>query len=175
MTRRPGEAEYASSLSRYVALVIEDDVMALLKDQPDELEDLSAGVLPGKEDYRYEPGKWNVREVLGHLSDSERVFGYRAFCVGRGERANLPGFDENSYAVQSHAGERALDEHVREFRRVREANIAFFSSLHEEDWMRTGQANGFPISVRALAFIMAGHVRHHCNILHERYATAFRH
>ena len=127
-------------------------------------------VASAHETFRYAPGKWSVREVIGHLIDSERVFGYRAFSISRGEIKNLPGFDENEYMLTAPYDHIPLKDLLDEFRLVRSANTAMFKNLVDEAWLRIGTANGAAVSVRALAFIMAGHVRHHLGILRERYA-----
>jgi hypothetical protein len=126
-------------------------------------------VAPERETYRYADGKWSVREIAGHLIDGERVFGYRAFCIARGETQNLPGFDQNEYMLTAPYDGIELEDLLAEFRLVRLANIAMLRSLDGPSWDRTGTANDNQITVRALAFIMAGHVRHHMGVLRERY------
>jgi len=149
--------------------VTEADVLAVLETQAAEVHRLAAAVPAKSETLRYAPGKWSIREVVGHVADAERVFGYRAFCISRGEQTPLPGFDEGRYVAESGFDERTLAELVREFTAVREANLAVLRRLEGRAWERIGNANGSPVSVRALAFIMAGHVRHHCGILRSRY------
>jgi hypothetical protein len=111
-----------------------------------------------------------VREVLGHVTDAERVFGFRAFCFSRGDENPLPGFDENEYVSRSGFDRFSLADLVQEFGQVREANLAVLGRLDGDAWRRMGTASGNPVSVRALAYIMAGHVRHHLHILSTRYA-----
>ena len=172
MTSRPSENEFASYFLRYVVLVPESDVLSSLETQVAELSRLLARVNPERETYRYAPGKWSVREVIGHLIDAERVFGYRAFCISRGEAAPLPSFDENSYVAESRYDERTLAELVAEFILTRRSNLAFLGQLTEGTWKRVGTASNKPISVRALAFIMVGHVRHHFNVLSTSYGIS---
>ena len=169
MLSKPLTNEYADHFSAYVSLVTEADVLSVLANQPAELRQLVRGATGEREHYRYAPGKWTIREVVSHMIDAERVFAYRAFCISRGEAASLPSFDENEYAAQSHSDSVPLAELLEEFATVRKSNIPFLSRLEEEKWKQLGTAGKNPISVRALAFIMAGHVRHHCNILKERY------
>jgi hypothetical protein len=172
MTSRPAGSEYAPSFAGYVALVTESDVVPVLERQASEMARLLPVVTPDLEKYRYAEGKWTIREVFGHLIDGERVFSYRALCISRGETVSLPGFDENVYVAQSPYLERPLADLVVEFSSLRRANIAFFRGLKQSDWERRGTANDNPVSVRALAFIMAGHVRHHFNVLRDRYGVA---
>jgi len=169
---RPAEAEFAAFYRGYVALVPETDVLSVLAAQSGELRQLLAGVTPAREGHRYAPGKWSIRELIGHLCDAERVFGYRAYCISRGERQPLPGFDENEYVSAAGSEQRRLADLVTELAVVRESNLAVLRVLDDSAWRRVGNANGNPVSVRALAFMMAGHFRHHCGVLRERYAVA---
>lgn len=166
---RPDEREFAKFYAGYVSLVPESDVLPILERQPNELRNLAARVGADSEKFRYAPGKWSIRETLGHMGDTERVFGYRAFCIGRGEQASLPGFDENDYVAAAGFDRRTASELVTEFAAVREANLFVFRRFTASDWDRVGNANGNRISLRAIAFIMAGHLRHHCRILQQRY------
>jgi len=169
---RPAATEHAPFYAGYVAGVAEDDILAVLGAQGAELVALARALPPEKASYRYAEGKWSVREVLGHLVDGERVFGHRAFCFSRGERAALPGFDENDYVAAGAADSVPAVELAAEFAAVRESNLAFLRRLGAPEWSRVGTASGKPVSVRALAWIMAGHPRHHLAILRERYGVA---
>ena len=169
MIDKPAENEYASFYARYVALVPEADILGALEQQTQAIGRLAGSVAAEKETYRYAPGKWSVREVLGHLIDAERVFGYRAFCFSRGEQAPLPSFDENQYVSAAGADLIPLAELGDEFAAVRASNLAFLRRLSALEAVRLGTASGKPVSVRALAYIMAGHPRHHLAILRERY------
>jgi len=166
---RPAETEYAPYYEGYVAQVGEEEIVPVLRSQLDDLDLLLSKVSPERETYRYAEGKWSIREIAGHLIDGERVFGYRAFCIARGETQNLPGFDQNDYMLTAPYDGLELEDLLAEFRLVRLANIAMLRSLDEEAWNRAGTANDNQITVRALAFIMAGHVRHHMGVLRERY------
>jgi DinB superfamily len=165
---RPAEGEYAPFYARYVALVPEDDAVPVLEQQVDVFRAL-ASVSRDRETFSYAPGKWSVRQVIGHIADGERVFGHRAFCISRGERAPLPSFDENEYVARSVYAEVALVELVDELVATRQANLAVLRRVSAEDWTRVGVASGQPVTVRALAYVMAGHPRHHLTILRERY------
>jgi len=125
-----------------------------------------------REGHRYAEGKWSIRQVLGHLVDAERVFGYRAFCFSRGERAALPSFDENEYVRAARSDATPLGDLVDELALVRESNLVVLRRLEPLEWARVGAASGQPVTVRALAFIMAGHPRHHVHVLRERYGVA---
>jgi len=171
MLARPTDKEYASFYAGYVSLVPESDALAVLAAQPAELQQLAAAIPKERETHRYAPGKWSVREVFGHLTDGERVFGYRAFCISRGDKASLPGFDEKEYIAGSDYDERPVAELAGDFAALRGSNLAVFRRLDAEVWRRTGTANGTPVTVRALAFIMAGHVRHHLGVLRTRYGV----
>lgn len=169
MIEKPGESEYASFYAGYIARVPAESVLEILDRQSGQLRELASTASPEQQEFRYAPGKWSVREVVGHLIDGERVFGYRAFRISRGDQTPLPGFDENEYVAASNYHHRDLASLAEEFALVRAGNLAVFKGLSEEDWRRIGTANGYPISVRALAFIMAGHVEHHVALLGERY------
>lgn len=168
----PVETEYAQVYAGYIRHVLDStDVVATLEQQRRELAALPEAVGAERETHRYAEGKWSVREVVGHLGDAERVFGYRAFCISRGEQQPLPSFDENGYAARSGSHQRPLGDLVAELVTLRDANLAMLRSLDGDAWTRTGVANGKLISVRALAYVIAGHCRHHLGILHERYAV----
>ncbi len=169
---RPAASEYAPFYAGYVARVPEDDILSVLTRQKDEIGDLVRALPAAKETYRYAEGKWSIREVMGHLIDAERVFGYRAFCFSRGEQAALPSFDENQYVAAAGADSVPLAQLVEELAVVRASNLAFLRRLDDTEWARVGTASGKPVSVRALAWIMAGHPRHHVSVLRERYGVA---
>jgi hypothetical protein len=153
----------------YVTTVGNLNVMeALAKTKSDmshRLETLPAGKL----DFAYAEGKWTVGELLGHIIDAERIFTYRALCFSRGDKTNLPGFDENAYVPNSNAGARTLLSIKTELENLRVSTIDFFGSLSPEMLSRSGIANNTEISVLTLGYVIAGHSRHHLNILNERY------
>ena len=168
---RPAPEEHAPFFAGYVKLVPETDVLPVLAAQASEIRRLAASVPADRGTFRYAPGKWSVREIFGHIGDAERVFGYRAFCISRGDRTPLPGFDENDYITESAYDERTVVELADDFAGLRGANLAVLGRLDPARWARVGNANGNPVSVRALAFIMAGHVRHHLGVLKARYGV----
>lgn len=169
MIERPSEGEHNPYYSRYIALVTEDDLLLALERQATEIRQLAASLPADREGYRYAPGKWTVRQVIGHMTDAERVFGYRAFRISRGDETPLSGFDENVFVERSPYDGVPAKELAEEFALVRAANLAFFRQLDASRWPLKGTANNSPISVRALAYIMAGHVRHHQKGLRANY------
>jgi hypothetical protein len=171
---RPGASEYAPFYEAYVSKVPEAEVLPVLAAQVDEVRRLAAAVPAERERHRYAPGKWSVREVFGHLSDAERLFGYRALCIGRGDPTPLPGFDEVTYMAGAGFDGVPLAELAGELAAIRETNLLLLRRFDDAAWSRVGTANGTPVSVRALAYVMAGHLRHHVGILHERYGISTR-
>lgn len=171
----PHTDEYDPNFHRYISLVTEGDIMAVLAGQTKDLRDRFGVVPRPSEGYAYGAGKWTIRQMLGHVIDGERVFAYRALCIARGETTPLPGFEEVDYAEHSTLDATPLAELLDEFSLVREANVLMFRHLPPVAWTRIGTANAIRISVRALAWIMAGHVRHHMNILRDRYLPGLPH
>ncbi len=165
----PGTGEYAPSYERYVALARGGDILATLEAQSTAVQRALGNLSESAAGFRYAPGKWSVREVVGHCTDGERVFAYRALAFARGEQAALPAFDENAYARLAGHDAFGLADLLDEFATVRASSLQLLRRLAPEAWTRVGTASGTPISVRALAFVMAGHVAHHAAILHERY------
>jgi hypothetical protein len=171
MIARPDANEYAQYYGRYISLVSGEDLLDVLGKQGNELKLLLSGVTPDRELYRYAEGKWNIRQVLGHIIDGERVFGFRAYCFSRGEKAEMPSFDENVYVERSVYSDCSVKDLVAEFETIRIGNLAFFRRLEEKAWKNMGTASAHPVSVRALGYIMAGHVTHHCNVLVNLYGV----
>lgn len=167
----PDSSEYAPFYAGYVSLVPEADILSALERQASEIAAAAAAVPAGREAHRYEAGKWSIRELLGHVCDAERVFGFRAFCFSRGEAASLPSFDEKEYTAAGRYEDRALTALAAEFAVLRASHLAFLRDMDEEMWVRRGIASGHPVSVRALVYIMAGHPRHHLRVLRERYGV----
>ncbi|HLM56348.1 MAG TPA: DinB family protein [Pyrinomonadaceae bacterium] len=166
---KPGSGEYASYYEKYVALVPEGDVVETLGRQMDETLALLAGVDEGRAGGSYEPGKWSVKELVGHIIDSERVFAYRALRFARGDQTPLPGFDQETFSRHVDFDSRPLPHIIEEFASVRRATLSLLGSFDEEAWGRRGVASDNEVSVRALAYIIAGHEAHHVRILRERY------
>ncbi len=169
MIGRPQPAESAAYYSTYIEKVQGDDVLAVIESQLEEATTLLAGISEETSLHRYAPGKWSMRELLNHVTDTERAFAFRALWFARGFTAPLPGYDQDIAAAGARADAIAWSAHVEEFRRVRQATISMFRNMPEEAWMRSGVASDNPFTVRALAYIIAGHVAHHTGILRERY------
>ena len=167
--QRPNSTEYAEFYSGYVSLVPETDVLKVLREQIEIVRNLVSSIAEEQELFRYAPEKWSIREMMGHINDGERVFSFRAYTFARGDEAALPGFDENDYVRQSNFDQTPLQDLLAEFIALRQSNIMMLEHLKKEDWERVGVASENLITVRAIVWIMAGHVRHHLNILTERY------
>jgi uncharacterized damage-inducible protein DinB len=168
---RPESSEYAPFYHGYVATVPEGDVVALLRQNGGELRDALAAIPEDRGGFRYADGKWSIREVVGHMIDAERIFTYRALRIARGDTTPLAAFDENEYVKTAGSEARTLSNLVRELGAVREASVQLFESLPDDAWGRSGVASGKHISLRALAYITAGHAMHHLKILRERYGV----
>ena len=169
-TLRPGMDEYAPAFAGYVARVAEDeDIVAVLASQLDQVLDLLGRIGEDRADFRYATGKWSTKEVTGHLSDTERVFAYRALRIGRGDTTPLPNFDDQAYVAELRTHDRTLADFATEWGTVRRATLALFGGLPDAAWCRRGIASDQPISVRALAYVTAGHTRHHADVLQARY------
>ncbi len=168
---RPDATEYAPFYGTYIGKVPEGDLLQLLDEQRRATQVLLAGIPEARALHRYAPGKWSVKEVVGHLMDSERVFCYRALRFARGDQTPLSGFDENVYVPAGKFDPRPVADVAAELDAVRRATIALFHGFDAAALARRGTANGKEVSVRALAYIIAGHERHHVAILRERYVV----
>lgn len=168
----PVADEFAPFYAGYVALARERDPLVLLRSQPDSLRAMCASLTEEQALARYAPGKWSIKEVLGHLADTERVFSYRLFRISRGDRTPLAGFDQNSYVEAARFDERPLAELLEEFLSVRNATLQLVNGLTAEELARRGIANEVEVSARALVYIAAGHVAHHLASLRDSYGVA---
>lgn len=168
-SQKPGENEYAEFYRGYVSLVGDGPITDILIRQIHETANVLKGVPKEMSSFRYSEEKWSVAEVLGHLIDTERVMAYRALSFARGDRREIAGMDQDRYASNSCYDECEFAELIEEFEALRRANILFFEHLSEDSWDREGIASGHPVTVRALAYIIAGHELHHMNVLEERY------
>ena len=166
---RPSPNEHASFYSRYIARVPAGDIVEILRTQIVETTSFLRGIPEDRTLLGYAPGKWTIRDIAGHVADTERIMGYRALRFARGDRTPVPGFEENDYVPLAGATSRAMDDLVRELEIVRAATIAMLSGFPADAWRRVGSANGSEISVRALAAVIAGHERHHVAVIRERY------
>jgi DinB superfamily len=167
--RRPETGEYAPYYAGYVSLVPEMNVLEVLREQAEEIGELVSSIPEERAGFRYASGKWSIREVIGHITDAERVFSFRALAFARGDSLELPGFDENRYVEQAVFDRIPLLRLMDEFKALRSSSVLLLEHLSGEAWTRSGIVNGSLVTVRALAYIMAGHVCHHRRILKERY------
>lgn len=169
---KPDRGEYAPYYEKYISLVKANDVLGALETQRVQTVQLFAARSERDGNFRYAPGKWTVKEVLGHVNDSERIFAYRALRIARADQTPLPGFEQDDYVRAGGFGERTLRNLAEEFSDVRAASISLFGSFSKDAWTRYGVCNKNEVTVRALAFIIAGHELHHRAILEERYFPA---
>jgi hypothetical protein len=174
MTRRPSgrpqPGEFPAYSQHYIDCVRGDDIEAALAEQLE----ATLKLLSGLDDqvagtFVYAPGKWTIKEVVGHISDCERVFAYRALCFARNDSTPLPGFEQDDYVPFARSNERSLADLLNEFSLVRQSTIALYRSVPSEAWLMRGTANNHSVTVRGVGFQLAGHEGHHVNILRERY------
>ena len=165
----PERGEAAPYYFRYIDRIKSDDIVGVLQTQLEETSALLRGISEEKSLHRYAPEKWSIRQVINHVNDTERVFVSRALWFARCFDSPLPSYDQNVSAAAARADEVSWAGHVEEFRGIRLATVAFFRHLPAEAWSRSGIGSGNPFTVRALAYITAGHVAHHAAILRERY------
>jgi uncharacterized damage-inducible protein DinB len=166
---RPAANEYAPYYDRYVSLVPDGPIVETLRTQISETTGVLGAVPESRGDHRYEPGKWSVKGVLGHLIDGERIFSYRALRFARADETPLPGFEQDDYVPAGKFERRTIRDLLDEFRTVREGTVHLYRNLDDESLSRGGIAAGYRMSVRALAWVTAGHERHHLHVLKERY------
>ncbi|MGA7914767.1 MAG: DinB family protein [Candidatus Acidiferrales bacterium] len=165
----PGRDEAAPYYFTYIDRIASEDVVGVLETQLQEVPAFLSSISEEKSLYRYAPEKWSIREVLNHVSDTERAFTFRALWFGRGFSDPLASFDQNVAAGGARADDYSWASHATDFRNVRRATLSFFQNLPAEAWSRKGVASGNLVTVRALAYIIAGHLAHHLAILRERY------
>ncbi len=164
---RPQPSEYPAWADTYIRLV-EGDVLQILERQASEFTDFINSLVEVA-DYAYEPGKWTIKQLIGHMIDTERILAYRLTSFARGEKTPLPGFDENAYVDHAHFADRSLLSFSEEFSLMRKSNLYLFKSLNETELDQMGKASNRDISVRAILFVIAGHVIHHTHIIKDRY------
>lgn len=169
---RPQSDEYAPYYETYVSLIPGDDIVTVLEAQRVQMAQLLAARSEREGNFRYAPGKWSVKEVIGHICDAERIFAYRLLRIARGDETPLASFEQNDYIAPGAFGERTLADLAAEFAAVRAATLTLVQSLTAEAWVRRGTASEKTVSARALAYIIAGHEVHHRKILDEKYFPA---
>jgi len=165
--------ELAPFQHTYLALVSDADLVSQLKERLNAIKEVWSKIPIEKHDYAYAPDKWNIKQMLGHMIDTERILAYRALCMARGEQQSLPGFDEDSYVNNAHFQNNNFTELLEEFELVRKSNIKMIEKFTEEDLLKKGIANGFENTVRGLVCVIIGHEMHHNNILNERYLISY--
>jgi len=166
---RPDATEYAPYYGKYISLVSDSDILTLLSQQLDVTLALLGSISESQANYRYAPGKWSIKELVGHMIDTERIFAYRALRFARNDKTPLQGFEQDDYIRGASFDDCALSDLASEFEHVRRSSLSLFKQLSEEAWKRTGTASDNEVSVRALAYIIAGHELHHIEILRSRY------
>ena len=168
MINRPQPDEYPAYAAGYVNLVGNGPILEILEYQQQNTYNFFVRMDPDKANYKYADGKWTVKEVLGHIVDTERIFAYRALVFSR-EAIELPGFDQDVYVDKATFNSRTLEDIANEFKTLRESSLYLFRSISDEQQTQKGIASGNPVSVRALAYLIAGHEMHHIKILKEKY------
>lgn len=169
MDKMPATYEYADYYASYVKLVPQGDIIQILNEQMKETVTMLSKISEPQSEYRYAPGKWSVKEVMGHITDTERIMSYRLLSIARGETASLPGFDENLYVEEANFDNQSLKDLLDHFACVRQSTIHLVKSLSDAVLSRKGMANNNEVTVRALLTIIAGHEIHHRKIIQERY------
>jgi hypothetical protein len=170
---RPQKGDYAEHFEKYIALVPSGDFLELLKEQKQDLLGLLSPLTEKQGDYA--PEKWSIKEVIGHINDAERIFSYRLLRIARGDQTPLPSFEQDPYIKSGNFGARTLKDLLEEFSLIRASTIALVQSMDDAAWLRRGVASQREITATAVAFIVAGHVRHHRILLEERYLSARAH
>jgi len=166
---RPQPGEYAPYYDRYISLVQGNDILAALDEQRRQMLLLLSGRTEEEGNFRYASDKWSLKEVVGHLNDSERVFAYRALRIARNDSTPMEGFEQDDYVKFGPFGRRSLEDLIEDYIGVRRATLTLFRNLDDEAWTRRGVANKNEVTVRALAYTIAGHELHHRRILQEKY------
>jgi hypothetical protein len=169
--RLPEPFEYPKSsyFAEYLNFEAEDQLLDILKSQHTELLEIYQNLAKGQENYAYAPGKWSLQQLLGHIIDTERVFSYRALAISRGERQALPSFDENEYLLHAQYESQDFTHVLTQYRHVRQATISLIESFSTIQSNQLGNANGQSVSARALSWMIAGHEKHHIQVIKERY------
>jgi uncharacterized damage-inducible protein DinB len=170
--KRPEKGDYALYFEKYVDLVPSGDFLVILLEQQRELHRLLAPLTEKQAEFRYAPGKWSIKETLGHVNDAERIFAYRLLRVARGDQTPLASFEQDGYIRAGNFSARSFSDLLQEFSTVRAASVSLVRSLDDAAWLRRGIASQKEVSALALAFIIAGHERHHRILLEQRYLLA---
>jgi uncharacterized damage-inducible protein DinB len=169
MDKMPSTYEYADYYASYVKLVPQGDIIEILRDQMKETVSLLSTLTEPQSEYRYASGKWSIKEVIGHITDTERIMSYRLLSIARGEKTSLPGYDENEYVAKADFDNQSLKDLMDHFACVRQSTIHLIKSLSDESLSRRGTANNSEVTAKALITIVTGHELHHRKIIQERY------
>jgi hypothetical protein len=167
--QRPDPSDYKPYQEAYIITVEGNNILKVLEEQLKNIPDFLNSIPEIKGNYSYTEGKWTIKEVIEHITDTERIFAYRALCIARGENQVLPGFEQDDYADAANSNERNLIDLIEEFRKVRAANLSLFKSFSEEVINKKGNVSDYQITVNAILYVIAGHLNHHINILKEKY------
>jgi DinB superfamily len=170
--KRPQASDYAPNFDKYIQQVPDGDFLEILESQLNQMNKTLGPLTEKQAAFRYAPDKWSIKEVLGHINDTERVFAYRLLRIGRGDQTPLPGFEQDDFVKTANSDKRSLTSLLEEFTAIRRASISLVRSLDDASWFRRGTASGKEISTLALAFIIAGHVFHHQAIFEKQYLPA---
>ena len=171
MNKRPQPSEYVSDYALYIDRITSDDIVDVLERQLKETTDLLQSVSEEQSLHRYAPDKWSIRQLLNHVNDGERIFLYRALWFARGFKDELPSFDQEVAAAAINSDAYSWASHTEDFRAVRQSTLTFFRNLPDDAWSISGIASGNRVTVRALAYTIAGHLAHHIAVLKEKYLT----
>lgn len=166
---RPQASEYAQYYEKYISLVPPDDILSTLDDQRRQMVTLLSGRSEQDGDFRYAPEKWSAKEVIGHICDTERIFAYRVLRISRGDQTPLPGFEQDDYVRNGPFATHPMSDVIEDYIAVRRASLTLLRNLDEQAWSRRGTASNNPVTVRALAYMIAGHELHHRRILEQKY------
>lgn len=169
MLKRPGKDEYAPYYETYISKVPDEDYEVFLKRQLDEIQAVFGNFNDEKGLYRYAEGKWSLKEVLGHITDTERVMSYRMLRIARGDSTVLPGFDQDVFIANTSFDEVSIEVLLQDFKAVRQATLTLLQTIADSAWLREGNVSTFDITARGLAYVIAGHAEHHVSIVQERY------
>lgn len=174
MLHRPIEGEYPSYFEGYIKLVPNGEIVSILQENLLGTISLFQGIPVSNGDFQYAPDKWSIKEVLGHMTDTERIMSVRLLRFGRGDSTPLPGFNENIYVKGANFNQRTLENLLDEFTVTRNATITLIQNMSEESWGRKGLSNNHETTARSLAYMITGHELHHCQIIRERYLAALK-
>ncbi len=166
---RPKPGDYAQYYEQYISEIKGSNILKVLESQLSETIVLLKSVTEEKGNYKYAEGKWTIKEVIGHFTDTERIFAYRALCFARGETKVLPGFEQDDYVNSGKFNEKPLSDLINEFRLLRESNLVLFKSFNADSLAKAGRVEDNRVTVLAILFIIAGHTRHHLKIIEEKY------